>query len=136
MEGLGQSLFLPPNVKGWDGGTQWLNSATLLSRHNLAAKIVRGKSPISPGSKSSAYSDARELRVVEDKAVPEEQPHDKDAEVDPTKLVNESLELLLQGDISAEARRKLISMAKAVKGTFRRVKTIHAVSLLPEYQLA
>jgi uncharacterized protein (DUF1800 family) len=43
MRGLGQALFAPPNVKGWDGGTEWLNTATLLARHNLAWKLVNGK---------------------------------------------------------------------------------------------
>ena len=33
---LGQSLFMPPSVKGWDGGTAWINSATLIRRSNTA----------------------------------------------------------------------------------------------------
>lgn len=33
---LGQSLFMPPSVKGWDGGTTWINSATLIHRSNTA----------------------------------------------------------------------------------------------------
>lgn len=43
MQGLGQSLFAPPNVKGWDGGQAWLNTATLLARHNLAWRLVGGE---------------------------------------------------------------------------------------------
>lgn len=39
---LGQNLFAPPNVKGWDGGRSWISSATLLMRYNLAGRIVRG----------------------------------------------------------------------------------------------
>ena len=42
MDGLGQTLFAPPNVKGWAGGEAWLNTATLLARHNLAWKVVQG----------------------------------------------------------------------------------------------
>ena len=53
MEGLGQNLFAPPNVKGWAGGEAWLNTATLLARHNLAWKVVQGvqgplQLPVSP----------------------------------------------------------------------------------------
>jgi uncharacterized protein (DUF1800 family) len=40
LEGLGQILFAPPSVKGWDGGAAWLNSQTLLSRNNLALALV------------------------------------------------------------------------------------------------
>ena len=39
---LGQTLFAPPNVKGWDGGRSWISSATLLLRYNIAGRIVRG----------------------------------------------------------------------------------------------
>jgi hypothetical protein len=39
---MGQSLFAPPNVKGWRTGTDWLNSATLLARNNFAEKVALG----------------------------------------------------------------------------------------------
>ena len=37
MTRMGQRLFFPPNVKGWDGGAAWINSGTLLTRENFAA---------------------------------------------------------------------------------------------------
>lgn len=37
---LGQSLFYPPNVKGWDGGRRWINSATVVGRINLVTRIL------------------------------------------------------------------------------------------------
>jgi uncharacterized protein (DUF1800 family) len=39
---LGQELFAPPNVKGWDGGYAWITTATLLYRYNLAGLMIRG----------------------------------------------------------------------------------------------
>ncbi|MEY2466736.1 MAG: hypothetical protein QOD03_1257 [Verrucomicrobiota bacterium] len=39
---LGQDLFAPPNVKGWDGGLAWINTNTLLARYNEAAALVQG----------------------------------------------------------------------------------------------
>jgi len=39
---LGQDLFAPPNVKGWDGGLSWINTSTLLTRYNQAATLVDG----------------------------------------------------------------------------------------------
>ena len=38
---LGQDLFYPPNVKGWDGGRDWINANTLLSRYNMPAGFIR-----------------------------------------------------------------------------------------------
>jgi uncharacterized protein (DUF1800 family) len=37
---MGQRLFYPPNVKGWDGGAAWLNSQTLIARENFAAGLM------------------------------------------------------------------------------------------------
>ena len=39
---LGQDLFAPPNVKGWDGGIAWITTNTLLERYNDAATLVQG----------------------------------------------------------------------------------------------
>jgi len=42
---LGQDLFAPPNVKGWDGGLSWITTNTLLARYNEAATLVQGAPP-------------------------------------------------------------------------------------------
>ena len=42
---LGQDLFAPPNVKGWDGGVTWITTNTLLTRYNDAAMLVHGTVP-------------------------------------------------------------------------------------------
>jgi uncharacterized protein (DUF1800 family) len=39
---LGQDLFEPPNVKGWDGGLSWITTNNLLARYNEAAILVQG----------------------------------------------------------------------------------------------
>lgn len=39
---LGQDLFAPPNVKGWDGGLSWITTNNLLARYNEAAVLVQG----------------------------------------------------------------------------------------------
>ena len=42
VRSLGQDLFAPPNVKGWDGGLSWITTNTLLTRYNDAAVVVQG----------------------------------------------------------------------------------------------
>ncbi len=37
---LGQRLFHPPSVKGWDGGMAWITTASLMQRGNLAGILV------------------------------------------------------------------------------------------------
>jgi len=46
---LGQVLFAPPNVKGWDGGRSWISASSLLYRYNLAAYLLSGKARILGG---------------------------------------------------------------------------------------
>lgn len=38
---LGQDLFDPPTVKGWDGGNAWIDTQTLLVRTSLLNKLTR-----------------------------------------------------------------------------------------------
>src|SRR5205823_4828995 len=37
---MGQSLLLPPTVKGWDGEQAWINSSTVLTRFNLGLSLA------------------------------------------------------------------------------------------------
>ena len=40
MNRMGQVLFRPPSVKGWDGGSTWLNSQTMLTRENFVGSVM------------------------------------------------------------------------------------------------
>jgi uncharacterized protein (DUF1800 family) len=40
LAAMGMELFAPPNVKGWPGGKAWLNTSTVLARHNFAFVLV------------------------------------------------------------------------------------------------
>jgi hypothetical protein len=37
---MGQNLFQPPNVKGWDGDADWITTNTLFARYNFGVKLV------------------------------------------------------------------------------------------------
>ena len=43
MRSMGQDLFSPPTVKGWDGGTAWINTSTLMSRIAFANAISNSR---------------------------------------------------------------------------------------------
>jgi hypothetical protein len=40
LQRMGQTLFEPPSVKGWDGGRDWINASRLLIRYNAVAALV------------------------------------------------------------------------------------------------
>lgn len=42
---MGQTLFQPPNVKGWDGGRSWINTATVFVRQNALVYLLTGRRP-------------------------------------------------------------------------------------------
>lgn len=46
LQNLGQDLFAPPNVKGWDGGLSWITTNNLLARYNYAEMLVRGNQTV------------------------------------------------------------------------------------------
>ncbi|MDR3612567.1 MAG: DUF1800 domain-containing protein [Candidatus Obscuribacterales bacterium] len=43
MASMGQNLFEPPSVKGWDGGDAWISSQTMMQRFNFATNITTQK---------------------------------------------------------------------------------------------
>jgi uncharacterized protein (DUF1800 family) len=131
LEQLGQDLFNPPSVKGWDGGTAWLNGQTLLYRQNLALALCSTED-----SRFGTRLDPAALARKHGKAGDEE-------------LVDFFLKLFLQGDVPAESRRRLIAYLKkahTVKAPVwwtdqdaadHRVRALcHLVLTLPEFQLA
>jgi uncharacterized protein (DUF1800 family) len=50
MRQMGQILFAPPNVKGWDGGKSWITTSTLLFRYNFANYLINGDAILQRGA--------------------------------------------------------------------------------------
>jgi uncharacterized protein (DUF1800 family) len=42
---MGQRLFAPPSVKGWDGGRTWINTSTVFMRQNTLLYLLTGQRP-------------------------------------------------------------------------------------------
>jgi uncharacterized protein (DUF1800 family) len=129
LERLGQALFAPPSVKGWDGGPTWLNAQTLLFRQNLALALTSGEGlgrrcdPAAVLAKHGATKDAEAVQFL--------------------------LGVFHQHDVPAAAKDKLLAhLADSAKGktpafwsaddTARhRLRTVaHLTLTLPEFQLA
>src|SRR5207247_8974000 len=72
---LGQDLFAPPNVKGWDGGVAWITTNNLLNRYNFAAVLVLGRNAMAPaiaaaGRKEQANRMLERLNRINNGAAP------------------------------------------------------------------
>jgi uncharacterized protein (DUF1800 family) len=133
LELLSQHLFAPPNVKGWEGGTAWLNTATLVVRHNLAYTFCLGggelnlANPDRTGTVALAIDPSEMARVSRI--------------TEPESLVKFYTEVLLEGELSPEARARLkefltVGNLEDFERDRRIKEMIHALLTTPEYQLA
>jgi uncharacterized protein (DUF1800 family) len=129
LEGLGQTVFYPPSVKGWDGGPAWLNGQTLLFRQNLALALTSTEDP-------------RFNRRCDPAALARK--HGRGGEAEAPDFF---LHLFLQGDAPPEAKQQLTDYlarpaARPVYWTdqdaadHRLRAACHLALSFPEYQLA
>ncbi|HEY4284045.1 MAG TPA: DUF1800 domain-containing protein [Chthoniobacterales bacterium] len=58
MRQMGQTLFAPPNVKGWDGGKAWITTSTLMFRFNFANYLINGDAMLGPGTAAARIKGA------------------------------------------------------------------------------
>jgi len=113
---MGQALFAPPNVKGWDGGRAWISSRTLLARGRFAASL--------------AYGDpALGLAVDWDERL------GAAAAGDGATLVAVLAERLVDGDLAASSRDELTAFADSAdagRGAERAARIAHLMLSAPE----
>jgi uncharacterized protein (DUF1800 family) len=67
---LGQELFAPPNVKGWDGGATWITATTLFHRYNYAGFLVNGGPGRGVPAKAEAPPPEQRARLAAARAQP------------------------------------------------------------------
>jgi hypothetical protein len=123
---MGQNLFEPPNVKGWDGGRAWINTSTLFVRQNVAIYLITGRRPdIYDWENDGARFDADPLAPG--------------AET-PEALVDRLLAVALASPAHPARREELVrfaaSQSSPVARAGRVLATLALITALPEYQLA
>jgi hypothetical protein len=152
---MGQTLFAPPNVKGWPGGRSWLNTSTLLARNNFAEQVVLG---------NGTFTTARvDLDLDTDPPTPPDAPDRKKPagrheptdparafdvaarfkKIDPTRpadLADQLLAVFLPGCASANARKQVAAYLEEGRpqGAHLRERireAAHAILCSAEYQL-
>ncbi len=129
LETLGQNVFHPPSVKGWDGGQTWLNGQTLLFRQNFGLELARRPSGYKEPATAFVLAKAHGKKTGEE-------------------LAEFFLQLFLQGDVPAETRTRIFEYAKSSTkqklpsywteqdvAEHRVISLCHLVMTLPEYQV-
>ena len=140
---LGQDLFAPPNVKGWDGGLSWITTNNLLARYNEAALLVQGDASSVRGMLPNVGGNAQRNpainriqnaqlpRVNVAKILNDEERKDKD------KLVAALEKRLLQTKLTARQEKTLREYldGQSVLNDDAILNTIRLMMSTPEYQL-
>lgn len=98
---MGQTPFMPPNVKGWPVGRDWINSATLLARYNTGVTLAGlvDVDRIIPDAPADAMVDGLLERMI-------------GRAIDPAKRA--MLVSAMAGDSSKPARRRLAQWIAAM----------------------
>ena len=141
---LGQILFAPPNVAGWDWGQAWINTNTLLTRYNLAGFLTKGaggsdetmagervKTPgMAPGPKRMGRGwQGPDYGKIAPRPLRE----------NPAELVDSLVFRFFQGPLPNKTRGSFIEYATAKKGAvFTNTETAELCHLMlstPRYQL-
>ncbi len=129
MDRMGQSVFLPPSVKGWDGGRSWINTSTLFVRQNTLVYMLTGRQANRNFIDRTHYDPTRLVPSMNDPRL--------DGNPPPELIANELLDLVL-GHRPEGAAGHLVEAANKVDKP-NSAKGITAMLMLitsmPEYQL-
>jgi uncharacterized protein (DUF1800 family) len=114
---MGQNLFEPPSVKGWDGGRAWINTSTLLNRQNFVQQLTRNR--------------AQQILELRKKLSIDNTP-------EPDKALDAYARALLQRPLSEKDRAALMPYAEKIShdtnpGSWRELT--YQILSLPGYQL-
>lgn len=137
---LGQVLFMPPNVAGWDWGKAWINTNTLLARYNLAGRLTKGAGDeemrggrMRERGRERMRGGRREPGPEFVKIATEEERNDTAA------LVDELIERFFSTPVPEKAWRSFAEYAAAKKGVSFTDKELgelcHLMMSTPYYQL-
>ncbi|MCI0693407.1 DUF1800 domain-containing protein [candidate division KSB1 bacterium] len=152
---MGQVPYLPPNVKGWPGGSAWIDTSRLVTRYTFGEIIAEGKIPEEMDPRSQGDVDLRDpnttaeerrLKLQQRRMMPPRNLRvDFDAEKfvgsasSPAEIIEAITRVLLAVIPSADERKVLIAnLEKALAQKSREEalqRAVGDVMLLPAYQL-
>lgn len=137
---LGQLLFYPPNVAGWPGGTNWIDSSSLLFRMQLPSYVLKAADvPVQPkedgdvNTQTLARKGGQTFRTTVNWTDFEQ----AFARTPDTELANALAAVLLPFPLRDNQRTLIEQQTKAQPTRSERIHALTAALMsLPEYQLS
>jgi uncharacterized protein (DUF1800 family) len=151
---LGQQLFSPPNVAGWDWGKAWINTNTLLTRYNLAGYLTKGADTsgsddrnggddmmMAEGGAKNVGMARKGTRAARNWKGPDyKKITPPDLREKPADLVDSLIFRFFQGTLPEKARGSFVEYATAKQGVIFTDKEVaelaHLILSTPYYQLS
>lgn len=134
---MGQELFAPPNVKGWDGGLAWITTNNLLTRYNSAEYLVSGENPLNYATNRAKKGPNQPRRLPLAGAVRLDAWLEEEDWVDPEHLLRTLETRLFQAPLR-EKQRANVREYLASRTPLDTTDILHAIRLLmstPDFQL-
>ena len=130
---LGQVLLYPPNVAGWAGGRNWIDSSSLLFRMQLPAMMFSGKESNISAKKDGDVNTEYQTKKRSFKANVDWEGFSKSIVIKNKNIVEELSQYLLQVPVNEAFKQgitnKIQNESEAIK------KATLALMMLPEYQV-
>jgi uncharacterized protein (DUF1800 family) len=136
LRSMGQMPFNPPNVRGWVGGRNWINSATLGARRSVANALLNPLNEANLNADELFELDVAATNGISNFTLAPDRL-DAWAKLPPADAARELLALTLPARHTAEVQDQLASFLAKNNGAPRaRVRTALATLLeSPDYQL-
>ena len=122
---MGQDLFAPPNVKGWDGGLAWVSTSTMFERFNFANRLCTAR-------EDTTRTTFDPLAGLAEAGL-----------TSPSAVTDHYLRLLVDGDVPPEVRASLVAYLNegpqfdlATTGDAKVRGLVHLIMSTPVYQSA
>jgi uncharacterized protein (DUF1800 family) len=141
---MGQDIFLPPSVKGWDGGESWISTSTLFARYNFPRPLLglEQGSGSRPGDERPQKPGERRARVAlrnlprwDVEAGLEDLLGKGYESLRSPEIVDRITRRLLLVPLPEESRKKLLEFMEKAASKARFQELINLVLSSPEYQL-
>jgi uncharacterized protein (DUF1800 family) len=140
LQNLGQELFAPPNVKGWDGGVSWITTNSLLARYNYAEMLVFGTAKLNFSARQNGpklMEDRFNRRNAKGHPIDVEKFFSKEERTNTNALIGALESRLLQGRLKPRQEQVLRDYlgSRSDFTTHDLLETIRLVMSTPEYQV-
>ena len=138
QKSLGQILFYPPNVAGWSGGKNWIDSSTLMTRMKLPELIFKDSEiTFNPKDEGDVNTENLSKKIKQMQANIDWSAFQNNFPTqNPQELFNKLDAYLLSRPLSAQQKSMILGKSEGKTSLNLLQNIAQSIASLPEYQLS